>query len=78
MDWVLSHITHLNTGQVSILSCYVDGRVSILVNFIQRDGLFLHELKQPQQDLLLQRDTTSFTDCRGQCGRTSHVYDGMI
>lgn len=75
MDQVLSHVTHLNTGQVSILSCYVDGRVSILVNFVQRDGLFLHELQQPQQDLLLQRDTISFTDW---CGRASQVYDGMV
>lgn len=49
--------THLYTGQVSVLGCHVDSSVSVLVDFVQRDCLFLHELKQPQQDLLLQRQT---------------------
>ncbi len=55
--WLLLNSAHLYTGQVSVLRCYMDSSVSIVVDFVQRDGLFLHELKQPQQDLLLERQT---------------------
>lgn len=54
--------THLYTGEVSVLSSHVDGGVSVLVDFVQRDRLFLHELKQPQQDLLLERHTERRTE----------------
>lgn len=48
---------HLYAGEVSVLSCHMDGRVPVLIHFVQRDGLFLHELKQPQQDFLLDTQT---------------------
>lgn len=54
---ILSRSTHLYTGKVPILSCDVYSGVSVLIDFVQRDGLFLHELKQPQQDLFLERRT---------------------
>lgn len=38
-------VTHLYAGEVSVLSGNVHGGVALLVNFVQRDGLFLHELK---------------------------------
>lgn len=46
---------YLDTGEVSVLRRHVDGCVSVLVHFVQGDGLFLHELQQPQQNLLLHR-----------------------
>lgn len=45
---------YLYAPEVAMLRGHVNGAVPILVHFIQRDALFLHELKKPQQNLLLQ------------------------
>lgn len=74
---LLSSSTHLYTGQVSILSCYVDSSVSILVDFVQRDCLFLHELKQPQQDLLLERQTEGGRCITKPTAHTPYILDTM-
>lgn len=62
--WFLLHrqqsrpaAAYLDTGEMSVLSRHVDGRVSVLVDLVQGDGLLLHELEQPQQNLLLRRNT---------------------
>lgn len=55
-------MTDLDAGKVTILGGHVHGSVSVLVNLVQGDGLFLHELKEPQQDLLLETQTKRETE----------------
>lgn len=38
-----------------MLGSYMDCAVTILINLIQRNPLFLHKLKKPQKDFLLQQ-----------------------
>lgn len=44
---------YLYTPKVAMLWGDVNGAVTILVHFIQRDALFLHKLKKPQKNLFL-------------------------
>ena len=44
---------YLYAPEVAMLWGHMNSTVTILVHFIQRDALLLHELKKPQQNLLL-------------------------
>lgn len=46
-------VVHLYASKVAMLWGDVNSAVAFLVHFIQWDALFLHELKKPQENLLL-------------------------